>query len=85
MEVSEILTITVQITIIMSFIGGIVSYVFLTPLNKSIAELRDFIQNTQEQQRIMDLRLARTEESAKSAHHRIDGIEDIMHHGKWGG
>lgn len=85
MEVSEMLTLTVQITIIMSFIGGVVSYIFLTPLNKSIMELRRLIQSTQEQQRLIDLRLTRAEESTKSAHRRLDGLEDVMHHGKWGG
>lgn len=84
MAVSDMLTLTVQITVIMSFIGGVVSYIFLTPLNKSIMELRRLIQSTQEQQRLIDLRLARNEESTKSAHHRIDAMEDIMHHGKWG-
>lgn len=84
MDVSDMLTLTVQITVIMSFVDGVISYIFLTPLNKSITELRRLIQNTQEQQRLIDLRLARNEESTKSAHHRIDGIEDIMHHGKWG-
>ena len=84
MDVSDMLTLTVQITVIMSFIGGVISYIFLTPLNKSITELRKLIQSTQEQQRLIDLRLARNEESTKSAHHRIDTMEDVINHGKWG-
>ena len=84
MEASGMLTLTVQITVIMSFIGGVISYIFLTPLNKSITELRKLIQSTQEQQRLIDLRLARNEESTKSAHHRIDAMEDVINHGKWG-
>lgn len=83
MDVSDMLVITVQITVIMSFIGGVISYFFLTPLNRSITELKKIMQSTQEQQRMIDLRLARAEESTKSAHRRIDGIDDLVHHGGW--
>lgn len=74
----------VQMTIIMSFIGSVFSYVFLKPINTSIQELNKTLKEMQESQHTMDKRLIRNEESTKSAHHRIDGIEDIMHHGKWG-
>jgi hypothetical protein len=84
MSLSEWLTIAVQMTAIMSVIGGVISYIFLQPLNRAIKNLQLLITNTQEQQRLIDLRLVRVEESTKSAHHRIDGIEDVLHHGKWG-
>ena len=84
MSVSEWLTIAVQMTAIMSVIGGVISYIFLQPLNQAIKNLQLLITNTQEQQRLIDLRLARVEESTKSAHHRIDGIDDLLHHGGWG-
>lgn len=84
MSLSEWLTIAVQMTAIMSVIGGVISYIFLQPLNQAIKNLQLLITNTQEQQRLIDLRLVRVEESTKSAHHRIDGIEDVLHHGKWG-
>ena len=84
MSLSEWLTIAVQMTAIMSVIGGVISYIFLQPLNKAIKNLQLLITNTQEQQRLIDLRLARVEESTKSAHHRIDGIDDLLHHGGWG-
>ena len=85
MSLSEWLTIAVQMTAIMSVIGGVISYIFLQPLNQAIKNLQLLITNTQEQQRLIDLRLARVEESTKSAHHRIDGIDDLLHHGGWGG
>lgn len=84
MSLSEWLTIAVQMTAIMSVIGGVISYIFLQPLNRAIKQLEMLIKNTQEQQRLIDLRLARVEESTKSAHHRIDGIDHLIHHGGWG-
>ena len=84
MSLSEWLTIAVQMTAIMSVIGRVISYIFLQPLNQAIKNLQLLITNTQEQQRLIDLRLARVEESTKSAHHRIDGIDDLLHHGGWG-
>ena len=84
MSLSEWLTIAVQMTAIMSVIGGVISYIFLQPLNQAIKNLQLLITNTQEQQRLIDLRLARVGESTKSAHHRIDGIDDLLHHGGWG-
>ena len=84
MSLSEWLTIAVQMTAIMSVIGGVIIYIFLQPLNQAIKNLQLLITNIQEQQRLIDLRLARVEESTKSAHHRIDGIDDLLHHGGWG-
>ena len=84
MSLSEWLTIAVQMTAIMSVIGGVISYIFLQPLNQAIKNLQLLITNTQEQQRLIDLRLARVEESTKSAHRRIDSIDDLLHHGGWG-
>lgn len=84
MNVSDTLTITIQITVIASFVGSVFSYIFLKPINTSIQELTKTLQKMQLSQHEMDSRLVRTEESTKSAHHRIDGLEDTMHHGKWG-
>lgn len=74
----------VQMTVIMSFIGSVFSYVFLRPINTSIRELNKTLKDMQDSQHKMDSRLVRTEESTKSAHHRIDSIEDVLHHGQWG-
>lgn len=84
MNVSDTLTVTIQITVIASFVGSVFSYIFLKPINTSIQELTKTLQKMQLSQHEMDSRLVRTEESTKSAHHRIDGLEDTMHHGKWG-
>lgn len=80
----DTLGLMVQMTVIMSFIGSVFSYVFLKPINTSIQELTKTLKEMQESQHTMDKRLIRNEESTKSAHHRIDSIEDVMHHGKWG-
>ena len=62
--------------------GTIFYYAVIKPLTGAIADLRDLIrdmrddlQRNEEKRQEMDLRLVAVEESAKSAHHRIDGIE----------
>ena len=40
-----------------------------------IDEIRRDLRSNEEKRQEMDLRLVAVEESAKSAHHRIDGIE----------
>ena len=62
--------------------GTIFYYAVIKPLTGAIADLRELIhdmredlQRNEENRQEMDLRLVAVEESAKSAHHRIDGIE----------
>ena len=62
--------------------GTIFYYAVIKPLTGAIADLRDLIRDMREdlqrnegKRQEMDLRLVAVEESAKSAHHRIDGIE----------
>jgi hypothetical protein len=62
--------------------GTIFYYAVIKPLTGAIADLRELIhdmredlQRNEEKRQEMDLRLVAVEESAKSAHHRIDGIE----------
>ena len=61
--------------------GTIFYYAVIKPLTGAIADLRELIhdmredlQRNEEKRQEMDLRLVAVEESAKSAHHRIDGI-----------
>lgn len=62
--------------------GTVFYYAVIKPLTGAIADLRELIhdmredlQRNEEKRHEMDLRLVAVEESAKSAHHRIDGIE----------
>ena len=62
--------------------GTVFYYAVIKPLTGAIADLRDLIRDIREdlqrnegKRQEMDLRLVAVEESAKSAHHRIDGIE----------
>ena len=62
--------------------GTIFYYAVIKPLTGAIADLRELIhdmredlQRNEEKRQEMDLRLVAVDESAKSAHHRIDGIE----------
>lgn len=73
-------TIAAQSTVVL-FLCGIFKYVILNPLDRSIKSLqkmleamRDEEKQREEKRQAMDLRLARAEESIKSAHHRVDQI-----------
>ena len=62
--------------------GTVFYYAVIKPLTGAIADLRDLIRDMREdlqrnegKRQEMDLRLVAAEESAKSAHHRIDVIE----------
>ena len=62
--------------------GTIFYYAVIKPLTGALADLRELIHDMREdlqrnegKRQEMDLRLVAVEESAKSAHHRIDGIE----------
>lgn len=74
-----------QIVIIAGFIGGGVNYFIIKPLGSAIDGLKETIQDLRKTikesecaRQEMDKRLVRTEESAKSAHHRIDGLEEVI-------
>lgn len=74
-----------QSTIVLAFVGAVFSYVVLRPLNSAIRELRSMIREirvelhkSEEKRQEMDKRLVRVEESAKSAHHRMDGLEGVI-------
>ncbi|WP_196592412.1 hypothetical protein [Pectinatus frisingensis] len=74
----EWLSVMVQSTIVMTFIGGIFSYFILKPLNVSIQKLDRSVEKLGEKSQMMDLRLVKVEESTKSAHHRIDHLEESL-------
>lgn len=81
----DLISVTAQSTVIVLFFAGVFNYVILTPLNKSIKTLQTTINEInkdakeREEKRIaMDLRLVKCEESTRTAHHRIDHLENEM-------
>ncbi len=73
---------TVQVTAIITFSSGLIKYLIVNPLQaaidtlkKSIDELKDAVTRIDCDQRGIDKRLVAVEESEKSAHKRIDGLE----------
>jgi chromosome segregation ATPase len=68
---------------ILGLCGVIFNYAVIKPLSASIQELRELIESTQayirgveEKRQNMAERLAKVEESAKSAHHRLDDLTE---------
>lgn len=69
-------------TIILSFVGMVFSYFILNPLNNAIRELqvaikeiRGEIKVAQERRHVLEIKVAEIDQSARSAHHRIDTLE----------
>lgn len=70
---------TVQIITIISFAAGLVKYLIVKPLQtaittlkEAITEMKNMITLLSDEQKNIDKRLVACEESAKSAHKRID-------------
>jgi prefoldin subunit 5 len=77
----------VQLITIAVFVGAGINLIVIKPLGSAITALKDTIldlknaiENTEKARQDMDKRLVRVEESTKSAHHRIDGIEGGLKH-----
>ena len=73
-----------QLVVVLGFFGGAFSYVVLRPLNRSIEDLRDLINEMKadlRQSRVdqyeMGVKLAEVEQRARSAHHRLDELTDF--------
>lgn len=71
-----------QMTVILAFMGAIFNFVILKPLKLAIEDLRDMIaalkfdvEEDRKERHALEVKLARVEDSAKSAHHRIDTLE----------
>lgn len=74
---------------VVSFVGviagwcinkGIISplSIAITALQETIKEFRDVVDNLKQEQHEIDKRLVVVEQSAKSAHHRLDGLEEVI-------
>lgn len=79
----------VQITAVAGFVGGIIGWcinkgiisplsIAITALQETIKEFRDVVDNLKQEQHEIDKRLVVVEQSAKSAHHRLDGLEEVI-------
>ena len=78
------LNITVQLITVIGFASVIVKLLIVKPLQgaietlqKSIEKMERMLNNLSEEQKNIDKRLVAVEESTKSAHKRIDGMEGI--------
>ena len=72
----------VQTTVILTGICGLCNFVILRPLRQAIEDLRSMIADVKKradddrkERHMIEIKLARVEDSAKSAHHRIDTLE----------
>lgn len=73
---------TVQLITVISFTSLFVKYLIVNPLQSAIdalkeavAEIKAILCRMDNEQKGIDKRLVAVEESAKSAHKRIDGLE----------
>ena len=70
-------------TVVLSFVCGVFSFVILRPLNTAISELRDTIKElrkdvytNEERRHDLEIKVAEVDQSARSAHHRIDTLQE---------
>ena len=74
-----------SMTVILGFVAGVFSYVILKPLNKaisdlnrSIGELRMDLLTAEDRRHELEIKVAEIDQRARSAHHRIDRLEDSI-------
>jgi flagellar motor component MotA len=80
---SDILSNLVAGTIVLGFFGSIFQYVVLKPLNTTISELkltiydlRSAVKANEARWHSLEIKLTAVDQSAKSAHHRLDSLEE---------
>ena len=73
---------TVQLVTIITFTAGLVKYLIVQPLQTAITSLKEAVTDMknmifrmEQEQKCIDKRLVAVEESAKSFHKRLDGME----------
>jgi hypothetical protein len=82
----EMLEQAVKLSIVLGFIGSVITFVFLRPFNgmitdlhKAINELRADIKACEERRHLMEIKIAEIDQRARAAHHRIDRLEGRTH------
>ena len=81
----DVLNVITQSVAIAGFFAGAFSYVVLKPLNHSIeglraivTELKDELRYSENRRYELQERVAKVEESAASAHHRLDRLDSTV-------
>lgn len=71
-----------QIITLITAVCGVLDIVVLRPLKSAIIDLRDMIaeiraktEDDRRERHMIEVKLAKVEDSARSAHHRIDSLE----------
>lgn len=79
----EIINVMAESTVVLTFVWCIFSFVILKPLNTSITELREAIKelrkdvyDNESRRHDLEIKVAEVDQSAKSAHHRIDTLQE---------
>lgn len=79
----EIINVMAASTVVLTFVWCIFSFVILKPLNTSITELREAIKelrkdvyDNEARRHDLEIKVAEVDQSAKSAHHRIDTLQE---------
>ena len=83
----EIMQYAASLSVVLGFIGAVFSYVVLRPLNVSISNLNEAVVKLREQVMTaeyrwhdLEVKVAEIDQRARSAHHRIDGLEGRKRH-----
>ena len=81
----EWIHIAASMTVILGFVAGVFSYVILKPLNKAIGDLNKAINDlrmdlltAEDRRHELEIKVAEIDQRARSAHHRIDRLEDSI-------
>lgn len=76
---------TAEILGIIGFTAGVLKYTVIDPIRQAMSTLKEaldevktMLKELSEEQRNIDKRLVAVEESAKSAHKRLDGMEHAL-------
>lgn len=79
----EIINVMAASTVVLTFVWCIFSFVILKPLNTSITELREVVKelrkdvyDNEARRHDLEIKVAEVDQSAKSAHHRIDTLQE---------
>lgn len=71
-----------SLTGVLTFLGGLIFFFVLRPLNGAIKELRDAIKElradlrtSEERRHMIEIKLAEVDQRARAAHHRLDRLE----------
>lgn len=77
-----------QLVTVLGFVGVLFSLAVIKPINGTIMETRDDVREIKdglkrydERLRDLEVKIVEVEQRAKSAHHRIDGLQNCTQYG----